>query len=107
MAEKTLNDLFLAHLKDIYYAEKRSIGLSPKMVKAANDAELKKAFTTHREETQGQIERLEQVFEISARVHKPSPARRSMASSRRVRRPSRNSVEARRSILVSLQAAKR
>jgi ferritin-like metal-binding protein YciE len=34
------------------------------MVKAANDAELKKAFTTHREETQGQIERLEQVFEI-------------------------------------------
>ncbi len=36
----------------------------PKMVKAAKDAELKKAFTTHREETQGQIERLEQVFEM-------------------------------------------
>jgi hypothetical protein len=36
----------------------------PKMVKAAKDAELKKAFTTHREETQGQVERLEQVFEM-------------------------------------------
>jgi ferritin-like metal-binding protein YciE len=64
MAEKTLNDLFLAHLKDIYYAEKTIYRTLPKMVRAANDAELKKAFTTHREETQGQIERLEQVFEI-------------------------------------------
>ena len=64
MAEKTLNDLFLAHLKDIYYAEKKIYRTLPKMVKAANDAELKKAFTTHREETQGQIERLEQVFEM-------------------------------------------
>jgi ferritin-like metal-binding protein YciE len=64
MAEKTLNDLFLAHLKDIYYAEKKIYRTLPKMVKAAKDAELKKAFTTHREETQGQIERLEQVFEM-------------------------------------------
>jgi ferritin-like metal-binding protein YciE len=64
MAEKTLNDLFLAHLKDIYYAEKKIYRTLPKLVKAAKDAELKKAFTTHREETQGQIERLEQVFEI-------------------------------------------
>ena len=64
MPEKTLNDLFLAHLKDIYYAEKKIYRTLPKMVKAANDAELKKAFTTHREETQGQIERLEQVFEM-------------------------------------------
>jgi ferritin-like metal-binding protein YciE len=64
MAEKTLNDLFLAHLKDIYYAEKKIYRTLPKMVKAANDAELKKALTNHREETQGQIERLEQVFEM-------------------------------------------
>ena len=46
MAEKTLNDLFLAHLKDIYYAEKKIYRTLPKMVKAAKDAELKKAFTT-------------------------------------------------------------
>jgi ferritin-like metal-binding protein YciE len=64
MAEKTLNDLFLAHLKDIYYAEKKIYRTLPKMVKAAQEPELKKAFTTHREETQGQIERLEQVFEM-------------------------------------------
>ena len=64
MAEKTLNDLFLAQLKDIYYAEKKIYRTLPKMVKAAHEPELKKAFTTHREETQGQIERLEQVFEM-------------------------------------------
>ena len=51
-------------MKDIYYAEKKIYRTLPKMVKAANDAESKKAFTTHREETQGQIERLEQVFEM-------------------------------------------
>jgi ferritin-like metal-binding protein YciE len=49
-AEKTRSDLFLAHLKDIYYAEKKIYRTLPTMVKAANDAELKKAFTTHREE---------------------------------------------------------
>jgi ferritin-like metal-binding protein YciE len=64
MAEKTLGDLFLDHLKDIYYAEKKIYRTLPKLVKAAQDEELKEAFTTHREETQGQIERLEQVFEM-------------------------------------------
>ena len=43
------------------------------MVKAANDAELKKAFTTHREETQGQIERLEQVFEMIGKRPQAKP----------------------------------
>jgi ferritin-like metal-binding protein YciE len=64
MVEKTLNDLFLAHLKDIYFAEKKIYRTLPKMVKAAKVPELREAFTTHREETQGQIERLEQVFEM-------------------------------------------
>jgi ferritin-like metal-binding protein YciE len=85
-AEKTRSDLFLAHLKDIYYAEKKIYRTLPTMVKAANDAELKKAFTTHREETQGQIERLEQVFEMIGKRPRQSPARRSMASSQRARR---------------------
>ena len=44
MAEKTLSDLFLAHLKDIYYAEKKIYRTLPTMVKAANDAELKKGL---------------------------------------------------------------
>lgn len=46
MPEKTLNDLFLAHLKDIYYAENKIYRTLPKLVKAAQDPELKKAFTS-------------------------------------------------------------
>jgi ferritin-like metal-binding protein YciE len=44
MPEKTLNDLFLAQLKDIYYAEKKIYRTLPTMVKAAHEPELKKAF---------------------------------------------------------------
>jgi ferritin-like metal-binding protein YciE len=73
MAEKTLNDLFLAQLKDIYYAEKRIFRTLPKMVKAAQVPELKQAFTTHREETQGQIERLEQVFDMIGKRPQAKP----------------------------------
>jgi len=62
--EKTLNDLFLYTLKDIYYAEKTILKNLPKMAKTAESEELKQAFETHREETQGQIERLEQIFEL-------------------------------------------
>lgn len=64
MAEKNLNDLFLETLKDIYHAEKQIYRKLPKMAKNANSQELKNAFLTHREETTGQIERLEQIFEI-------------------------------------------
>src|ERR1700734_1941132 len=64
MVEKSLNDLFLAQLKDIYFAEKKIYRTLAKMAKATKVAELKQAFTAHREETQGHIERLEQVFEM-------------------------------------------
>src|SRR6202166_5226978 len=73
MPEKTLNDLFLAHLKDIYFAEKKIFRTLPKMVKAAKEPELKKAFTTHRKETQGQIQRLEQVFEMIGKRAQTKP----------------------------------
>jgi ferritin-like metal-binding protein YciE len=73
MVEKTLTDLFLAQLKDIYYAEKKIFRTLPKMVKAAQVPELKQAFTTHREETQGQIERLEQVFEMIGKRPQAKP----------------------------------
>ena len=62
--EKPLNDLFLHTLKDIFYAEKQILKALPKMAKNAESEELKQAFETHREETLGQIERLEQVFEM-------------------------------------------
>lgn len=61
---KSLADLFLDTLKDIYYAEKQILRTLPKMARAADSAELKSAFETHRDQTQGQIERLDQIFEI-------------------------------------------
>jgi len=62
--EKTLHDLFLHTLKDIYYAEKQILKALPRMAKNAGSEELKQAFETHRDETEGQIERLEQVFKM-------------------------------------------
>ncbi|EPE96447.1 YciE/YciF ferroxidase family protein [Rhizobium grahamii] len=61
---KTLDDLFLDTLKDIYYAEKQILKTLPKMARAAQSEEGKAGFLQHRDETQGQIDRLEQVFEI-------------------------------------------
>ena len=64
MAEKTLDILFHDTLKDIYYAERKILKSLPKMARAAQAPELKAAFEKHREQTEGQIERLQQVFEI-------------------------------------------
>ncbi|MES5097220.1 ferritin-like domain-containing protein [Agrobacterium sp. BA1120] len=64
MAEKTLDDLFYDTLKDIYYAERQVLKALPKMARAATDPKLKAAFEKHKEETQGQIERLQEVFEL-------------------------------------------
>jgi len=64
MAEKDLNALFLDTLKDIYYAEKQIYKSLPKMAKAAQSDQLRSAFEKHHDETEGHIERLEQVFEL-------------------------------------------
>ena len=64
MATKTLDDLFYETLKDIYYAERQILKALPKMARAAQDEKLKTAFQDHKEETEGQSERLKQVFEI-------------------------------------------
>ena len=61
---KTLDDLFLDTLKDIYYAEKQIVRALPKMSKAANSPDLKAGFDKHLKETEGHVERLEQVFDI-------------------------------------------
>jgi ferritin-like metal-binding protein YciE len=60
---KQLDELFHDTLKDIYYAEKKILTALPKMAKAAQNEDLRAAFEKHEEETEGQIERLEQVFE--------------------------------------------
>jgi ferritin-like metal-binding protein YciE len=62
--EKTLEDLFHETLKDIYYAEKKILTALPKMAKAAQSDELQAAFEKHEAETEGQVERLERVFEL-------------------------------------------
>ena len=64
MADKDLNELFLDTLKDIYYAEKQILKALPKMAKAANSDKLRAAFEKHHEETEGQVERLEKIFEL-------------------------------------------
>jgi ferritin-like metal-binding protein YciE len=63
-ATKTLDNLFLDTLKDVYYAEKKILRTLPKMAKAANAQELSAAFEKHRDQTEMQVERLERVFEM-------------------------------------------
>ena len=61
---KTMDDLFYGLLQDVYFAEKQLLKALPKMAKKASNEELKTAFTDHRDQTQGQIERLDQAFEM-------------------------------------------
>lgn len=63
MAVKTLEDLFIHELSDIYSAEKQLAKALPRLARAAENPELQAAFTTHLEETQGQIERIDQVVD--------------------------------------------
>jgi ferritin-like metal-binding protein YciE len=60
---KTANDLILSFMQDVYYAERQILKALPKMAKAASSSALRDAFTHHREETQGQVERLQKAFE--------------------------------------------
>lgn len=61
---KGLEDLFYEALKDIYYAELKILSALKKMARGAESQELTAAFEKHRDETEGQVERLQQVFEI-------------------------------------------
>lgn len=64
MSLNTLEDLFLDELKDVYDAEQRILTALPKMEEGAKAARLKTAFRQHHKQTEGQVERLEKVFEI-------------------------------------------
>lgn len=64
MAMDSLEALFEDTLRDMYYAEKKLTKILPKMAKKATTEELSEAFTAHAEETQGQVERIEKVFEL-------------------------------------------
>ncbi|CAN7558807.1 ferritin-like domain-containing protein [Rhizobium sp. LjRoot258] len=64
---KTLDDLFYDTLKDIYFAERQILRALPKMARAAQSKELKAGFEKHREQTEGHVERLQEVFELVGR----------------------------------------
>jgi len=74
--DKSLQDLFIETLKDIYFAEKQIYRSLPKMAKAAQAQDLREAFRHHQEQTEGQIERLEQVFEL---IGKPARGKQCLA----------------------------
>src|SRR4029079_5001626 len=61
---KTMDDLFLHVLQDIYYAENQIVKALPDMIEKATNRELTAAFKGHLEETEKQIKRLDQVFEL-------------------------------------------
>ena len=62
---KTVDDLFIHMLSDIYSAEKQLTKALPKLARAASDSELSNAFSTHFEETQGQVERIDKIVEFT------------------------------------------
>ena len=61
---KTMNDLFVHALRDIYYAENQILKALPEMIEKATDAQLKQAFQSHLTETKNQVKRVEQVFQM-------------------------------------------
>src|SRR6201985_1615904 len=62
----TMDDLFLDEIRDLYDAEKQLTKALPKMAKAAASQQLREAFEEHLEQTQGHVERLEEIFESLA-----------------------------------------
>jgi ferritin-like metal-binding protein YciE len=67
---KSMDDLFVHTLQDIYYAEQQIAKALPKMIDKANSPELKQAFTAHQRETEGQVLRLEEVFRLHGKEPK-------------------------------------
>jgi ferritin-like metal-binding protein YciE len=64
MKLKTLHDLYVDELKDLYSAEQQILKALPKMVKKASAPELANAFEEHLKVTEGQVERLDKIFEM-------------------------------------------
>lgn len=62
MKIKTMDDLFLAQIKDLYDAEKQLVKALPKMAEAASSHKLRQGFEEHLEQTKGHVARLEQIF---------------------------------------------
>jgi ferritin-like metal-binding protein YciE len=61
---KTMDDLFLHTLRDVYYAENKIVHSLPEMIESANDQQLKQGLQAHLGETEGHVKRLEDVFQM-------------------------------------------
>jgi ferritin-like metal-binding protein YciE len=70
MAMSNLQDLFIHHLEDMYYAEKKLAKALPKMASKATEQPLRSAFEEHQRQTEEHVKRLEQVFKLCGK--KPS-----------------------------------
>jgi len=68
---ETMQDLFVHHLEDIYYAEERIAEVLPKMIQKANSPELRQGFETYLTETENHVKRIEQVFEMNGLEPQP------------------------------------
>lgn len=73
--KETLEELLVEELRDLYDAEKQLVRALPKMAKAASSPELKEAFQTHLEVTKGQVQRIEQVFELLGQKARSKPCK--------------------------------
>lgn len=73
MAMQTIEELFEHELKDIYGAEHATLDALEQMAGESSDREIKKAFTQHRKETQGQIKRIEKIFKALGQKPQPEP----------------------------------
>ena len=73
MPQANLDNLFYDGLRDILYAEKKGLQSYRKVIRAVQSPELKAAFEKHREETEGQVERLNRVFEIIGKRARSKP----------------------------------
>lgn len=64
MALKTIEELFIHELSDIYSAEKQLTKALPRLARAVQSPELRDAFESHAEETQGQVQRIDKIVEL-------------------------------------------
>ncbi len=70
MSLKTLEDLFLHEIKDLYNAEQQLVKALPKMAKAASSEKLRQGFEEHLEQTRGHVNRLEKIFDQIGKSHR-------------------------------------
>src|SRR6266480_6923284 len=91
---KTMDDLLLHGLKDIYYAENQIVKSLPKLIDKATNRDLSKGLKDHLEETKNQITRLDQVFKKPATSRRACNAPPSMVS---FRKPTRSPAKRRTS----------